>query len=93
MDLIPTRHRPNHENRSSDGIGRGMEFAVLTLLFVGVGYLLDRWLDTKPVFMIVLVVVAVVGQFASLYYSYDERMKTAEKQRAEGAQRGGGTVG
>ncbi len=83
MDLIPRKRAS-----TTDGIGRGMEFAVLTLLFLGLGYLLDRWLDTKPVMMIVFVMLAIVGQFASLYYGYDERMKELEKLRAQGAHRG-----
>ena len=65
-----------------------MEFAVLVLMFFGIGYALDRWFDTKPVFMIIFVVLAIVGQFASLYYGYDERMKALEERRSEAAQRG-----
>jgi F0F1-type ATP synthase assembly protein I len=73
---------------SNHGIGRGMEFAVMVLLFFGVGYALDRWLGTKPIFMIVLVVLAIVGQFASLYYGYDERMKAHEQRRQEASRKG-----
>ena len=76
------------ETDSNHGIGRGMEFAVMVLLFFGVGYALDRWLDTKPIFMIVLVVLAIVGQFASLYYGYDERMKAHEQRRQEASRKG-----
>lgn len=73
---------------SHNGIGRGMEFAVLVLIFFGIGYALDQWLGTKPVFMIIFVVLSIIGQFASLYYNYDERMKALEERRAEAAQRG-----
>ena len=73
---------------SNHGIGRGMEFAVMVLLFFGVGYALDNWLDTKPIFMIILVVLAIVGQFASLYYGYDERMKAHEQRRVEATRKG-----
>lgn len=73
---------------SNHGIGRGMEFAVMVLLFFGIGYALDHWLGTKPVFMIVFVVLAIVGQFASLYYGYDERMKAHEQRRTEAARKG-----
>ena len=73
---------------SNHGIGRGMEFAAMVLLFFGLGYALDSWLDTKPVFMIVFVVLAIVGQFASLYYGYDERMKAHEQRRLEATRKG-----
>ena len=79
-------------NNSDDGIGRGMEFAILVLMFLGIGYVLDRIFDTKPVFMIVLVVVALVGQFASMWYSYDARMKQHEAERIANARKGKAAV-
>ncbi|MCU1397837.1 MAG: hypothetical protein JWN62_946, partial [Acidimicrobiales bacterium] len=36
MDLLPRKQRTS----SDDGLGRGMEFAILVLMFLGVGYLL-----------------------------------------------------
>ena len=84
MDLLPRKQRTS----SDDGLGRGMEFAILVLMFLGVGYLLDRWFDTKPLFMIVLVVVALVGQFASMWYSYDARMKQHEEDRLRNTRTG-----
>ena len=70
------------ETDSNHGIGRGMEFAVMVLLFFGVGYALDRWLDTKPIFMIAFVVLALIGEFVRFWYDYDARMKVLEEQRA-----------
>jgi F0F1-type ATP synthase assembly protein I len=86
MDLIPKK--PLQQPNPGDAIGRGMELALLTLLFLGLGYVLDRWLDTKPIFMIVLVVLALVGQFVSLKYGYEQRMKEHEQARAENARKG-----
>ncbi len=88
MDLIPTKRTglaPESGARSHDGIGRGMEFALVVLAFLGAGYLLDRWFGTKPVFMIILVVLSLVGQFANLWYGYDARMKEFEAERAANA--------
>ena len=81
-------HGASAETDSNHGIGRGMEFAVMVLLFFGAGYALDSWLDTKPIFMIIFVVLAIVGQFASLYYGYDERMKAHEQRRQEASRMG-----
>lgn len=58
-----------------------MEFAIVVLAFLGVGYLLDRAFGTKPLFMIVLVVLSLVGQFASMWYGYDARMRQLEAER------------
>jgi ATP synthase protein I len=88
MDLLPRKQRSS----SDDGIGRGMEFAILVLMFLGIGYLLDRWFGTKPVFMIVLVVVALIGQFASMWYSYDARMKQHEEERIRNTRKGKAAV-
>lgn len=88
MALIPQHQR----NTSDDGIGRGMEFAVLVMMFLGVGYVLDRAFDTKPLFMIVLVVVALIGQFASMWYSYDARMKQHEAERVANTRKGKAAV-
>ena len=67
---------------TSDRLGIGIDVALVTLVFLGLGYLLDRWLDTKPVFMIVLVVVALVGEFMRFWYAYTARMKGLEAERA-----------
>lgn len=86
MDLTQKRINPN--KTSDDGLGRGMEFAILVLMFLGIGYGLDRWLDTKPVFMISLVVIALIGQFASMWYSYSARMKHLEQERIDNRRTG-----
>ena len=83
-----TSKKPIPQTATGDGLARGMEFALLTLLFLGIGYALDRWFGTKPVFMIILVVVSVVGQFASLWYGYDEKMKQHEAERAAAMREG-----
>lgn len=88
MDLLPKKQR----STSDDGLGRGMEFAILVAMFLGIGYFLDRVLGTKPVFMIVLVVVALIGQFASMWYSYDARMKQHEHDRRANARKGKAAV-
>jgi F0F1-type ATP synthase assembly protein I len=67
---------------TDDKIGKGIDVALVTLAFLGIGYGLDRWLDTKPLFMVVLVVLALIGEFLRFWYDYDARMKVLEAQRA-----------
>ncbi|MBI4884402.1 MAG: AtpZ/AtpI family protein [Actinobacteria bacterium] len=67
---------------TDDKLGKGIDIALVTLTFLGLGYMLDRWLDTKPVFMIALVCLALVGEFVRFWYDYDSRMKVLEAQRA-----------
>lgn len=77
----PTKRRTANA-KADDGLGRGMEFAIVVFAFLGLGYALDRWLGTKPLFMVVLVVVSLIGQFASMWYGYDARMTELEAERS-----------
>ncbi len=65
-------------------IGKGIDVALVTLVFLGVGWALDRWLGTKPLFTVALVVLALVGEFVRFWYDYDARMKVLEAQRVAG---------
>ena len=72
----------NVNKGTSDRLGIGIDVALVTLVFLGLGYLLDRWLDTKPVFMIALVVLGLVGEFVRFGYAYNSKMKALEAERA-----------
>jgi F0F1-type ATP synthase assembly protein I len=78
LNLVP------HKRNSGDGLlGKGMDLALTTLVFLGIGYLLDRWLGTRPVFMVVCFLLAFAGQTARLWYDYEARMKVLEADRAD----------
>ena len=62
-----------------------MEAAVTLVLFLGLGYLLDRWLGTTPWFMVILVSLAGVGVFVIMKAKYMARMEQLEAQRREAA--------
>jgi F0F1-type ATP synthase assembly protein I len=81
--LKPTTSRyANGKTATDDKLGKGIDVALVTLTFLGLGYLLDRWLGTKPVFMIVLVCLALIGEFVRFWYDYDSKMKVLEAERA-----------
>ncbi len=65
------------------GLSQGAEIAVGVLVFFGVGFALDYFLGTTPLFMIALTVFAGVGNFAKIWYGYDASMKKLEAERAE----------
>jgi ATP synthase protein I len=77
---LPTRKPVSPD----DNIGRGMDLALVTLVFLGVGYVLDRVFDTKPVFMIVMFVLAIVGLTMRMWYGYDAKMRVLEAERDAG---------
>lgn len=68
---------------TDDAFARALDFALVTLVFFGLGGLLDWLLGTTPIFMIVLVVVGLCGQFARLWYSYDAAMREHETARSD----------
>lgn len=77
---------------ADDALARGLDFAFVTLGFFGVGFVLDRWLGTTPLFMILLVVIALVGLFARIWYQYEASMRRLEAERAAGARGGASPV-
>ncbi len=81
MKLLPTFRVP----KSDDALGRGMDIALTIAVFFGVGFGLDRWLGTTPIFMIVFTVLASVGFFVSFKYRYDAQMTELENARADRA--------
>jgi F0F1-type ATP synthase assembly protein I len=84
MKLFPTPRQRN----SNDSVGQGVDIALTVALFFGVGFGLDRWLGTTPVFMIVMTLLASVGFFAKFKYDYDARMDEHEAERAARANAG-----
>lgn len=66
---------------SDDALGGGMEIALMVPIFLVLGWLLDRWLGTTPIFMIVMVVLGLIGVFCRLRYSYEEKMREHEEAR------------
>lgn len=80
MKLLP---RPTPVPRSNDdNLGRGMEFALITLVFLGLGLAVDSALGTRPAFAIGCVVFAFVAQFVRMYYVYTARMERLEAERS-----------
>jgi ATP synthase protein I len=76
VDLI--RQKREQNRGLGDALARSFEFAGTLAIFVGVGWLLDRWLGTTPWLMIVFAVLALVGLFAKLWYGYDAEMTRQE---------------
>lgn len=63
----------------ADGLARGLELALVPVVFGGLGWLLDRWLSTDRVFTLVLAVFGVVGIFVKMWLQYDAEMTREEK--------------
>ena len=58
-----------------------MDAAFTLALFLGLGVLLDRWLGTTPLFMIVLFLLVAVALFVGWKARYNARMEVLEERR------------
>lgn len=77
MKLIPKQTRV----ATDDALGMAMEIAIIMALFIGGGFMLDRWAGTLPLFMIVGSVLGAVGLFTKHKYRYDQKMDQYEAER------------
>lgn len=80
MKILPNVNTARPGNTS---VSQGAEFAGSIVVFFLLGFGLDAWLGTTPVFMIALVVFATVGQFIKAYYLYSQQMEKLERERAD----------
>lgn len=86
MKFLPT---PKPVNLADTQVSQGVELAVGIAVFFGIGFALDAWLDTTPVFMIALTLFAVIGNFVKMYYSYSSAMRHEEIERSKKSRTGG----
>jgi ATP synthase protein I len=59
----------------------GLEMGVSVAIGLGIGYLLDRWLGTKPWLMLVFILLGVAAGFRSMFEA--ARRATASKERED----------
>jgi F0F1-type ATP synthase assembly protein I len=75
MDL---RERRELNNGFGEALSRAFELAATPAIFAGVGWLVDRWLGTSPLFLIVLFLFAIAGVGYMTWFKYEEEMKQHE---------------
>jgi len=63
-----------------DTLARSIEIVGAPLIFGFVGHLLDRWLGTSPLLVVVLFLFAIAGTAARMYYGYEQRMREEEQR-------------
>ncbi len=53
----------------------------MIIFFFLAGWLLDRWLGTKPWMALAFTVLGIIGQFARYWYAYDAEMRQHDEAR------------
>ena len=89
--LMTNRTGSNRPGSVDAGLGQGMEMTLTVALFLGIGWLIDSWVDTRPIFTLAFVIFAVAGQMVRMWFEYDARMKVLESERLERAHGNGAT--
>jgi len=74
---------PRAVENSAGGLGHGAEMAFGVLVFFLIGFAIDYFAGTTPLFMIVMTVFSCVGNFIKMWFGYDIQMKRLEAERAE----------
>lgn len=74
MDVSQGRELSNGMHRSTGSF----ELVLGPVLMGLIGLLLDRWLGTGPLFVIVLAVLGLAGAAVNLYYGYRNQMDELE---------------
>jgi F0F1-type ATP synthase assembly protein I len=74
MDVSQGRELSNGMHRSTGSF----ELVLGPVLMGLIGLLLDRWLDTTPLFIILLAVLGFAGAAVNLYYGYRNQMNEHE---------------
>jgi F0F1-type ATP synthase assembly protein I len=69
------------DSTTDSNLARGMDIALTLLVFVVLGWLLDRWLGLFPVVTIGLTLFAAIGTFVRMKYTYDATMERLEAER------------
>ena len=49
------------------GLRVGTEIVASTMIGLGIGFFIDRWLETRPVFLIVFAIFGLAAGFINLY--------------------------
>ena len=74
------KYLPSTSAKPDDNVGRGIELVIGIVVFLGLGWLLDRWLGTKPIFMIAFFLFAVAGHMVKMWVGYDRKMRQHEAE-------------
>ncbi len=61
-----------------DALAQGFEVVATVVIFFFIGWGLDNWLGTKPLFMVALTILALVAKLIVAWYKYDAEMREHE---------------
>lgn len=85
--MPPSKDRPPASGGYGQGyayFGMALNFTVAILLFGGLGWLLDGWLHTRPLFAIAGAFVGGFAGFMSIYYRVKRDVEAGKRDAGSG---------
>lgn len=83
LEAAKARHEPEARQAASSALAQGtryaFEIAATTLVGGGIGWMLDRWLDTGPWMLLVFFLLGVVAGFWNLMKAVNAEAKAIRK--------------
>jgi F0F1-type ATP synthase assembly protein I len=61
----------------------GLTLAFSTIIGVGIGYLLDRWLHTDPIFTVIFLVIGTIAGFVEMIRTVSQVSQDEEQDRQD----------
>jgi F0F1-type ATP synthase assembly protein I len=84
---VDLRDRRELNNGFGNALSRAIELTVSPVIFGFLGFLLDRWLGTRPVFMIFLFAFTFVYMCWKQFSAYGIAMEKAQREAISGRRR------
>jgi F0F1-type ATP synthase assembly protein I len=80
--LDPKRlaERQELNNGFGNALATAFELALTSAIFAFIGWRIDLWLGTTPIFLLVLFLFTATYEFLKLYRDYDARMREHESK-------------
>jgi F0F1-type ATP synthase assembly protein I len=78
VERVDLRERRELNNGFGEALSRAFELAATPAIFAGLGWLVDRWLGTSPLFLIVFFLLAIAGVGYMTWFKYEAEMKQHE---------------
>ena len=89
LEAAKARHEPRARQAASSALAQGtrhaFEIAATTLVGGGIGWMLDRWLETGPWMLLTFFLLGVVAGFWNLMKAVNNEAKAVRKETAESA--------
>ena len=81
MKLVP--EQPQANSAVGDALATAFEFAATIAIFVAIGFGLDWWLGTTPIFLVSVTIFVLIGQTVRLWFHYGAEIEKHEEARRQ----------